>query len=111
MLSSSSKFLDTFLRREPTLKSTRHLSALLISVVLVLIAATSATHPTIAQNATASPTTSATSAANPDPVTPALTAPFAYGVASGDMTADNAVLWTRTPSAASVIAESSESET
>lgn len=30
-------------------------------------------------------------------ITPAITAPFAYGVASGDMTSESAVLWTRTP--------------
>jgi phosphodiesterase/alkaline phosphatase D-like protein len=48
--------------------------------------------------------TAAESAA-PYPVTPALTAPFAYGVASGDMTHESAVLWTRTPGIATVIPE------
>ena len=38
-------------------------------------------------------------------ITPALAAPFAYGVASGDMTGDSAVLWTRTASRATVIPE------
>ena len=41
----------------------------------------------------------------PYPVTPALTAPFAYGVASGDMTSDSAVLWTRTPGPTTVVPE------
>ena len=41
----------------------------------------------------------------PYPITPALTGPFAYGVASGDMTSDSAVLWTRTPAAATVMPE------
>lgn len=47
----------------------------------------------------------ATQSPTPYPITPALSAPFAYGVASGDMTSDSVVLWTRTPSAASVIPE------
>ncbi len=38
-------------------------------------------------------------------VTPPVTGPFAYGVASGDMTSDSAVLWTRTPEATSVTPE------
>jgi phosphodiesterase/alkaline phosphatase D-like protein len=38
-------------------------------------------------------------------IAPALSAPFAYGVASGDMTSDSAVLWTRTPGPASVTPE------
>lgn len=38
----------------------------------------------------------------------ALTGPFAYGVASGDMTGDSAVLWTRTPNATTVTPELSE---
>ena len=56
---------------------------------------------TIAQTTAANTTTSATTTtAAPNPttvITPALTAPFAYGVAAGDMTSDSAVLWTRTP--------------
>ena len=38
-------------------------------------------------------------------IPPGLSAPFAYGVASGDMTSDSAVLWTRTPGPASVTPE------
>lgn len=34
-----------------------------------------------------------------------LTTPFAYGVASGDMTTDSTILWTRTPAAATVVPE------
>jgi phosphodiesterase/alkaline phosphatase D-like protein len=45
----------------------------------------------------------------PYPLTAALTAPFAYGVASGDMTADSALLWTRAPGGVDVIPELSES--
>jgi alkaline phosphatase D len=41
----------------------------------------------------------------PVPVIAARTEPFAYGVASGDMTATSAILWTRTPGAADVVAE------
>ena len=37
--------------------------------------------------------------------TPPLKAPFGYGVASGDVTQDGAVLWTRTPEAAEVAPE------
>ena len=47
----------------------------------------------------------AAESAAPYPVTPALTAPFAYSVASGDMTNDSAVLWTRTPGPATVMPE------
>ena len=47
----------------------------------------------------------AAESAEPYPITPALTAPFAYGVASGDMTVDSAVLWTRTPGPATVMPE------
>jgi len=47
----------------------------------------------------------AADSAAPYPVTPALTASFAYGVASGDMTSESAVLWTRTPGPATVIPE------
>jgi phosphodiesterase/alkaline phosphatase D-like protein len=43
--------------------------------------------------------------ATPYPITPALTAAFAYGVASGDMTSESAVLWTHTPGPATVIPE------
>ncbi len=43
-------------------------------------------------------------------VTPPLTTPFAYGVASGDMTSDSVVLWTRTPGAASVFPEIAEAD-
>ena len=38
-------------------------------------------------------------------IRPALTGAFAYGVASGDMTSDSAVLWTRTPGPATVAPE------
>jgi len=38
----------------------------------------------------------------PVAVAAALSQPFAYGVASGDMTTTSAVLWTRTPDAADV---------
>ena len=38
-------------------------------------------------------------------ITPALAAAFAYGVASGDMTGESAVLWTRTPGPATATAE------
>ena len=38
-------------------------------------------------------------------ITPPLAGVFAYGVASGDMTQDSAVLWTRTSGAADVIAQ------
>jgi alkaline phosphatase D len=41
----------------------------------------------------------------PIPVTPARTEPFAYGVASGDMTSTSAILWTRTAATADVVAE------
>jgi alkaline phosphatase D len=41
----------------------------------------------------------------PVTVSPARTEPFAYGVASGDMTAASAILWTRTTDAADVVAE------
>ena len=41
----------------------------------------------------------------PVTVSPARTEPFAYGVASGDMTAATAILWTRTTDAAEVVAE------
>src|SRR5215471_350626 len=47
----------------------------------------------------------AAESAEPYPITPALTAPFAYGVASGDMTSDSAVLWTHTPGPATVMPE------
>lgn len=43
-------------------------------------------------------------------IPPASTAPFAYGVAVGDMTSDSAVLWTRTPAAADVTPELSETQ-
>jgi len=43
-------------------------------------------------------------------VTSPLTTPFAYGVASGDMTSDSVVLWTRTPTATSVTPELSEND-
>lgn len=39
----------------------------------------------------------------PTPVPTALTAPFAYGVASGDVSADSAVLWTRAAGPADVV--------
>jgi alkaline phosphatase D len=41
----------------------------------------------------------------PVTVSAARTEPFAYGVASGDMTAASAILWTRTTDAADVVAE------
>ncbi len=44
-------------------------------------------------------------------IPPASTAPFAYGVAAGDMTTDSAVLWTRTPAASMVTAELSTTAT
>ena len=67
---------------------------------------TAAASTTVASTTTAASTTvaSATTAA-PNPVTTVttgLTAPFAYGVAAGDMTSDSAVLWTRTPTATSL---------
>lgn len=49
--------------------------------------------------------TGAGQGASSQAITPALTGPFAYGVASGDMTGDSAVLWTRTPGPATVIPE------
>src|SRR6266568_3525122 len=45
------------------------------------------------------------------PIPAARLEPFAYGVAAGDLTSDSVVLWTRTPSAASVTAELAASGT
>ncbi len=44
------------------------------------------------------------------PFAPPLKATFGYGVASGDMTSDSAVLWTRTASSLAVTPELAESE-
>jgi phosphodiesterase/alkaline phosphatase D-like protein len=44
----------------------------------------------------------------PIPVSAGIQAPFGYGVAAGDMTTDSAVLWTRMPGEADVVAEISE---
>ena len=41
----------------------------------------------------------------PVAVSPARPDPFAYGVASGDMTAASAILWTRVPGEADVLVE------
>ncbi|MBV9132184.1 MAG: alkaline phosphatase D family protein, partial [Chloroflexi bacterium] len=41
----------------------------------------------------------------PTPVNSALTGPFAYGVASGDMTSTSAILWTRTPETGDITPE------
>ena len=51
------------------------------------------------------PPTGANQAASTHAITPALSGPFAYGVASGDMTGESVVLWTRTPGPATVIPE------
>ena len=64
---------------------------------------------------TAPATTSAAATTTPAPnpvtkITPGLTTPFAYGVAAGDMYSDSAVLWTRTPTATTVIPELALSE-
>jgi alkaline phosphatase D len=45
------------------------------------------------------------------PIPAARLEPFAYGVAAGDLTSDSVVLWTRTPSAASVTTELAASDT
>jgi alkaline phosphatase D len=55
--------------------------------------------------ACAGPQPSLPTGADQGAITPALTEPFAYGVASGDMTGESAVLWTRTPGPATVIPE------
>jgi phosphodiesterase/alkaline phosphatase D-like protein len=85
-----------------------------ISGLLIFAAAQSSTSPLAAAtlDATQTATTSATIATAPTLIataapyaTAALTTPFAYGVAAGDMTSDSAILWTRTPAAANVIPE------
>jgi phosphodiesterase/alkaline phosphatase D-like protein len=57
----------------------------------------------LAQSTTAFPTQT------PIPVTAGRSEPFAYGVASGDMTPSSAILWTRTGSEADVAADLSTS--
>jgi alkaline phosphatase D len=47
----------------------------------------------------------------PVSVAPARNEPFAYGVASGDMTSTSAILWTRTPDVADLAAELSTTST
>src|SRR5436309_2053671 len=43
-------------------------------------------------------------------IRPALSAPFAYGVAAGDMTADRTILWTRLSGPGSATAELADNE-
>ena len=71
------------------------------------------TQPATTSVATTAAVTTTAPAGNVTPyaTSPASTAPFAYGVASGDMTSDSAVLWTRTPTSVSVTPQLSESET
>jgi phosphodiesterase/alkaline phosphatase D-like protein len=59
--------------------------------------------PQIASGQPAPPVSAPTE--TPVPNWPPSTAPFAYGVAAGDMTVTSAVLWTRTPGEADVTAE------
>jgi hypothetical protein len=78
--------------------------ALLLLLVVDTVGATLVQSPSIAiaqsaGGATTFPTQT------PVPVAAGRLQPFAYGVASGDMTADSAILWTRTPDAADVTAE------
>src|SRR5216683_3090050 len=68
-----------------------------VVLVLVLVAALHA-RPSFVQ-------------AGNSPLPAARLEPFAYGVAAGDLTSDSVVLWTRTPSAASVTAELVASDT
>jgi len=59
----------------------------------------------VSTHAALSRLSAAAESTGPSPVTPALTAPFAYGVASGDMSHESAILWTRTPGLTTVVPE------
>ncbi len=84
-----------------TLPATATLSATTQSITTNVATTTAAIATTSAPTANATPYT----------ISLASTAPFGYGVASGDMTSDSVVLWTRTPTSVSVTPQLSESET
>lgn len=69
---------------------------------------TTATTAVVALSTASATTVAPTSASNF--ISTSINEAFAYGVASGDMTTDSVVLWTRTPTAASVTAEIAESQ-
>src|SRR5438093_32480 len=58
----------------------------------------------------ASGATSVESPAGQPVIRPALSTPFAYGVAAGDMTTDRAILWTRLSGPGSTTAELADNE-
>jgi phosphodiesterase/alkaline phosphatase D-like protein len=78
--------------------------AVLLLLVVDVVGAGSVQSPSIANAQSAGGVTTFPTQ-TPVPVAAARPQPFAYGVASGDMTADSAILWTRTPDAADVVAE------
>ena len=77
------------------MKTTLRIYLSILEIVVVIIAGGCASPPPIA----------ASTGATTYSITPALMAPFAYGVASGDMTGDSAVLWTRTAGRTTVTPE------
>lgn len=92
-----------------------------ITTQLVTTAAVTATSPATTspattivnattQAATTAIATTAAVATTPYAISPASATPFAYGIASGDMTSDSVVLWTHTPTSVSVTPQLSESE-
>src|SRR5439155_3563806 len=71
------------------------------------------TSPIASSKPAASPAASASGVESPagQPIIrPALSTPFVYGVAAGDMTSDSAILWTRLSGAGRATAELAESE-
>jgi alkaline phosphatase D len=85
--------------------------SLLPCLLIVSIVLTVATTQAAPAQVSTSTLAAAFPTQTPVPVIAARTEPFAYGVASGDMTATSAILWTRTPGAADVIAELSNTPT